>query len=208
MADLSTLDPTQPPDSESAGSGASRIREERAAIIGSFNLEHALAGAHAFLRGNQGARPAAGNAGRIYLNTTDKRIERDTGSAWNILNAVQSYYAFTGDVTAADDLVIHDTGFSTVLSVSVDVPPGGLVIAIGQYTIISASGFAAIDKIQRDAVDLIPVDRTTVAFDFAAPIIFALDPSAPAGAHTINYLAKSGSGDYTINNRILLVLIV
>src|SRR6266550_3621910 len=116
MADLTTLDATQPSDSESAGAGASRMREERAAILGSFNLEHALAGAHAFLRGDQAARPAAGNAGRLYLNTTDKRIERDDGAAWNIANAVQTYSSYVDHDTTTVTLTAT---YQTIMSVSV-----------------------------------------------------------------------------------------
>src|SRR5947199_260248 len=143
MADLSTLDATQPPDSESAGQGASRIRDTRDAILTSFAVEHALSGIHKFLSGNQATRPAAGNASRIYLNTTDKRVERDDGSVWNILNTVQLY---NDEQSAAFAL---SSSMQTIASVTIDVAPGSRILAIGEFNInVPASATGACQIIQ------------------------------------------------------------
>ncbi len=204
MADLTTLDATQPSDSESAGAGASRMREERAAILGSFNLEHALAGAHAFLRGDQAARPAAGNAGRLYLNTTDKRIERDDGAAWNIANAVQTYSSYVDHDTTTVTLTAT---YQTIMSVSVDFPAGGFLLALGQFEIISGTGFDVNFKVQRDTTDLVPGERTIISQVGNIPLIFAIDTGASVGAHTIKLMAQNDSGSTVIYNRLFVVFI-
>lgn len=80
--DLSTLDATQPPDTQVVSQGAQRIRETRDATKTSFSLEHSLTGEHMIPSGNTGARPAAGHSGRLYINTQLRRLERDTGSGW------------------------------------------------------------------------------------------------------------------------------
>lgn len=46
MADLSTLDPTQPVNSELALLGAQRVRDTRSATITSFGVDHNLTGTH------------------------------------------------------------------------------------------------------------------------------------------------------------------
>src|SRR5437773_4202507 len=82
MADLSTLDPTAPLDTDPASQGALQIRTERADILGWAAVEHALTGPHKFLVGGTGSIPAAGNMGRIYINTDINALMYDTGSAW------------------------------------------------------------------------------------------------------------------------------
>jgi hypothetical protein len=126
MADLSTLDATSPVGSDALSGADDRIRETRLATKTSFNVEHALAGAHAFLSGNQGARPAAGTAGRIYLNTTDTRLERDTGAAWTFLNAIGLQTGYTAG------LIGLTSSYQDCVSVSVDIPTGARLLVIGQ----------------------------------------------------------------------------
>lgn len=82
MSDLSTLDVTQPDNTDLASAGAQEIRTTRDSIVTSFGIEHYLTGEHKFLSGNTAARPAAGKAGRIYINTETDTLQRDTGSAW------------------------------------------------------------------------------------------------------------------------------
>lgn len=85
MADLSTLDPTQPPDTQAVSQGAARIRETRGATITSFGIEHALTGEHKIPVGSTAARPAAGHAGRLYINTDLGLLQYDSGSSWATL---------------------------------------------------------------------------------------------------------------------------
>lgn len=136
MADLTTLDPTQPPDTQSRAQGAARIRETRDAIITSFDVEHHLSGAHQFLFGTVGSRPAAGIDGRIFGNTTggQERLERDNGSAWRMLNAVQLGVATTNGSIACP------AGSGTVIqTLAVDVPTGGRLLALCLLAATSAA---------------------------------------------------------------------
>src|SRR5574342_1418256 len=97
--DLETLDPLEPQDTRLVSQGAARIRETRDAIITSFRglgnngaggtqAEHRLNGVHKFPNGNIAAIPAAGNLGRIFIDTADGGLGFDTGSAWTFLHSV------------------------------------------------------------------------------------------------------------------------
>src|SRR2546422_581087 len=88
MADLSTLDPTRPADTEQASQGASRIREERADLLGWAGVEHYLNGAHHFMSGDASLLPAPGNSGRIFLDTTRNLLLRDDGTQWRMLHTL------------------------------------------------------------------------------------------------------------------------
>src|SRR5262245_33308335 len=109
--DLSNFDANpsvSPSDSDPVSAGASKIRRTRDAVMNSIggtdsgtggtNSEHYLQGYHKLPRGD-GSFPfgtAAGNAGRIFLDTTNGRILRDTGAAWVMANAAQSPAIFDG----------------------------------------------------------------------------------------------------------------
>src|SRR5947207_12218297 len=98
MADLTTLDPTAPADTDPAAQGASQIRTERADLIGWAGVEHALTGVHKFMIGAVGSRPAPGNAGRLFINTDTGQIEYDNGTAWITPHANQVASATGGTV--------------------------------------------------------------------------------------------------------------
>lgn len=100
MADLSTLDVTQPPDSQAVSQGAARIRETRAATVTSFGIEHALTGEHQLAHGATGTNPAAGHAGRLFIDTSRLRIQFDTGSAWVDISGGSTLSYVTAAVTA------------------------------------------------------------------------------------------------------------
>jgi hypothetical protein len=91
--DLSTLDATKPPDNEATSQGASRIRETRLSVINSFDLEHALFGAHTLPNGDgtfptvPGA-PLPGNLGRLFLDTVIGRLLYDDGAQWRMFHSV------------------------------------------------------------------------------------------------------------------------
>lgn len=104
MADLTTLDPASPPDSEIVGNGAFRMREERTDIIGWAKVEHSLSGAHAFHTGDGTfpalpAVPAPGTIGRIFIDTINKRFLLDTGSLWVTQSTVKPYFVSTPGTT-------------------------------------------------------------------------------------------------------------
>lgn len=114
MADLTTVDPSQPLDSELASLGASRIREGRAGTAGFAGLEHFLNGAHKFLSGSTAGRPAAGNGGRVYVNTQNGSVESDTGAQWQNLRTNNPQFvanATTFTLVAATPINILNINF-------------------------------------------------------------------------------------------------
>lgn len=62
-------------------------------------------------RGTNGARPAAGNTGRLYYDTTNSQLQRDNGSSWDSVEAPsgssdlagfeKDYAQFTSPVTVS-----------------------------------------------------------------------------------------------------------
>lgn len=100
MADLSTLDDTQPLSTDLVSQGDDKIRETRTAVKTSFAVEHALTGEHAFPSGNAASRPSAGNTGSIYINTENEWVELDDGSSLVQLGAVGLFYDNQASSTA------------------------------------------------------------------------------------------------------------
>lgn len=123
MADLSTLDVTQPPDSQAVSQGAARIRETRDATVTSFGIEHALAGMHKIPLGTTAARPAAGNAGRLYINTDLGLLQYDSGSAWLNLSATNS--VVVSDATFAAPITIANGAFTPLVSLTANPNASG-----------------------------------------------------------------------------------
>lgn len=88
-------------------------REHRAANKNTWGVEHYTTGEHKFLYDTTGNRPAAAKAGRLYINTTTKTIQRDDGAAWGDL---VHYYTrikvgtFTGD--GSNNKAITGIGFA------------------------------------------------------------------------------------------------
>lgn len=143
MADLSTLSLTDPADPENVSNGAFRMREERIAIVTSFDVEHTLTGPHTFIYGpNPGLLPAAvaANAGRIFIDTTNFRVLRQTGAldtpvtAWVQLNTVQAYE------NTASGSVFLIASMVTMASFTVDLPTGGRMIAEFNFLLSSFTG--------------------------------------------------------------------
>lgn len=141
MADLTTLDPTLPPDTEVASLGASRIRDTRAAILGSFGApadngfggtqaEHHLNGPHAIPSGNIGFEPAAGNLGRLFLallGNGQRIIRYDNGSSWISLAAsgIEAYITgFSGTLVNGAPTTIATTSYTLFRSTNIFVVVG------------------------------------------------------------------------------------
>ena len=86
-------DKTAPLNSANRGDGAADIRAWKADLQTSLITEGVMPGtdstAPKFIwtpkSGTTAARPAAGNAGRWYWNTTTKTIQRDSGTSWDNL---------------------------------------------------------------------------------------------------------------------------
>lgn len=131
MADLTTLDATKPPDTEAVSNGANRMREERSAIITSFDVEHHLDGAHTFKQGGVADRPAlaSGHDGRLFLNTTDyEMVEQQIGGIWAALHSARITRAFTaGSVVLAP-------GDNTIQTLAISTPFGARLVVLVQCT--------------------------------------------------------------------------
>lgn len=144
--DLSTLDATQPDNTDLASAGALEIRRTRDAILTSFAIEHSLTGEHAFKVGNTASRPTAGHSGRIYINTEKDTIQRDNGSAWVDVHTVVTPFGSTRSY----DETINEVGGGAVIGTTelvlseVDITPavGGLLevfFSIGGFAIDRSS---------------------------------------------------------------------
>jgi len=219
MADLSTLDASQPPDTQAVSQGAARIRETRDAAINSFGsgtglggtaAEHYLNGPHKFKSGNQAARPSTGNAGRIYINTTDNRLERDTGSVWNLLNVLPVY---DSGLTAGPTTIT--TSFTTMASISTISVPSGckFIIALMHmwFTNAVAAGQLFNGKFNFETLDISPTHVfATAAANASEDHLFmsVFVPSAPGNNLTLSYLALVGSGSGGGRNLRLTAIVV
>ena len=81
--DLSTIDVNKPDTaSQDVPTCINYERETRQAIVNTNALEHHPTGEHKMPYGDNTARPAAGHAGRLYLNSEIKDFERDSGAGW------------------------------------------------------------------------------------------------------------------------------
>jgi len=199
MSDLSTLDPSQPSDGQQVSQGAARIRETRAATIGSYQSEHDLRGPHTFLSGDVGAEPAAGFLNRIFLNTIRKFLERDTGAAWQTLHAISPV------LTAGPPLTLTPS-FQSLASIAFTCAADANLIVYGQFRAgpeITTWTY----KLQKDGVDLgsqatLVAQNTVAGHVFMLPIV-ALITGIAAGAHTVALLAAANAST-SANNPLLL----
>lgn len=83
------------------------------------------------MTGAYSARPATGNTGDLYVDSTNNVIWRDTGSAWVALNRVLNVYRTTPSITLT----------TSTLALSNTIPPvtAGLQVASLSITPISTS---------------------------------------------------------------------
>src|SRR5262249_27504396 len=116
---LDTLDPNRPLDGDAISLGDDAIRETRQAMIDSFKVEHALGGVHKIPLGNTAARPSAGVAGRLYLNTDSGLIEVDNGSVWvaNRASIPMTALSMTGTVAPNTWINLYNTTFATPVNI-------------------------------------------------------------------------------------------
>lgn len=166
MADLSTLDQTQPDNTDLARFGAQEIRATREALLTSFAIEHYLTGEHKFLSGNTASRPAAAKAGRIYINIQTSQLEYDTGSAW---------LPVPRGNTIASHAEVNDIAATSVGLTETVIGQNSIDIQVGGYTEIDfstggdvgdsafgAATFSLIIRIRKDGTSLV-ADGSIVA---------------------------------------------
>lgn len=211
MADLSTLDPTQPPDTQAVSQGAARIRETRDSTINSFGIEHALTGPHKFLSGTQAARPAAGNSGRLYINTDHTELELDSGAAWAALHALNPQVSTLGTLLLTGTFTNVGTGI--VLNCSAN----SNIIAFAMLNIASAAGNVSVTAEMRILLDgtttLTGSDvaiNTPVLVDataFTVPITICGTGSVSAeGTHLLAVQAKANAGTGTALGKVFIAI--
>lgn len=194
--DLSTLDPTKPPTTEAARSGAGRITDLAGATVTSFGSEHTLSGPHKFPNGSAAARPAAGNTGRIFINTTDNRMEFDTGSNWQQLHATGVYFS-----TPATIQVPEDGGVETVIAAVTIDSLASRVVLVGQCKLfphVTLTGASISFRFYNETGLLFPsgIDQS---FLLNGPTEFpiclmGLDAVSPGGTRTVSFRAICSSG--------------
>lgn len=198
--DLSDLSSSEPAANDPVASGDDEIRKTRLHLINWAGIEHALTGEHAFLNGNEGAKPAAGTDGRLYYNNDLGRTEIDTGSAWNMLHAIQ----FASGNTSGN--LWTTTAYQTLQSVSINVPASAKFFAIGQFSIANVSGvieaYTITSRITVDGNALSPVNDRHFYADqvgtgkssYHQVVVFGLYEGAiAAGAVSVVLEAKESS---------------
>jgi len=90
MAGLNDVSSSNPPGTETPTQGDDRIRALTAKVIEFAAIAHTLAGKHKFGHGSLANRPAAGNAGDVYILEVAGLLaewQYDTGSAWVTLSS-------------------------------------------------------------------------------------------------------------------------
>lgn len=186
MADLSSLNPANPADGEAVSQGASRIRDLVTATQTSMDVEHTLAGIHSFINGAPASRPAASTSGRLFIDTTNNRVERDTGSAWAMLNAVSSTYATGGSV------VLTGT-YQTLCSVTPDGASGSACLVLWVIQIASNPAGEPRAHVLFDSVEAAPGVAIALNDADGAPFTWfgwAFQPAGfAAGPHAITLQA-------------------
>jgi hypothetical protein len=217
MADLSTLDATQPPDTQAVSQGAARIRETRAAILGSFGTtagaggtqtEHFWNGVHKFPNGAVGARPAAGNSGRLFINNSANRFQLDNGSSWVTLHPISN-----ANNTAAGPTSIIDTNtYASVTTATLDYDNQIGLIVVSADCAMSAGAVGQVE-IRDDTAAATVVTYTLQAGSGATshiwPVAF-IAVTTLFGAASVTYnlrFRQSVAGQtMTINRRSMIIL--
>lgn len=187
MADLSTLDPTQPPDTQAVAQGAQRIRETRDSTITSFGIEHALTGEHKFPFGDDLARPAAGHAGRLFVNDVSNALEFDNGSAWVSLS---SFAGGTGFVLGG--AVTTSSTFTDLSTLIYTISLGANVILLAQINISSAGDNIYDSRILIDGTPIVTWPCTDLVAGKARSIGALGLATLSAGVHTMKLQAAGG----------------
>lgn len=201
MADLSTLDETQPTGSDSVSGGDDAIRATRLATKTSFDVEHALTGEHTFMEGTTAARPAAGFDGRIYLNSERTWIERDDGAAWRIANAV-------APATGTGSGVGLTGSYAVVATAAVTVPTGGRVVLMGMLVTVSVLAPQISLRLRSQATTTLQtasVSSPSATAQLVTPIIY-LDPSPTPGSVSYTLEAIDTSGGAIASGRLIAIV--
>jgi len=216
MADLSTLDPSQPPDVQLVAEGAQRIRETRDQTRNSFGngtgvggtfAEHYLNGPHQFPLGTTAARPVAGNAGRLYINTDNPHLDYDNGASWNVLGGGSA-----GPLQKSTSAFIASSGLTT--SFVTYLSTGGLTTATGQGILFLATAFLQVGASSAPQVRFL-LDGVTVIGNGGVPFnISTTNPitfqglyfTVAAGVHAVALQALSNPATSSISDITMTII--
>lgn len=198
MADLSTLDSAVPANTDVVSDGDDAIRATRDSVKTSFGgtdsgtgtqaSEHYLKGFHKFPMGASAAKPTAGNAGRLFIDTDLTRVERDTGSEWVMLNATQVYQK-TGSLVT--NIL---TSWKTIVSQAINVPKGGRVIVYGMALLVPTSEVTISLQLLIGTTEMQPAIGASPLLIGAAGVV----PTSGATLHLVGHNAPATAGSYTI----------
>lgn len=207
--DLSDLDELAPAGTDLQNLGDDAIRDTRRKVINWADIEHHLTGEHKFIMGAPAWRPAAGYAGRIWVDTTNNRVEYDNSAVWRMLRAVQAYRNVEpGSITLT-------VSWQDLVSQTIDVIVGGRVLAMFQGLVTTAGVCPSISvKIAIDGVDQSPGALVyKVASSSATWFTYTsidVTGTLSTGSKTVTAKAlRSGSGDaITMTARNLYTLVL
>jgi hypothetical protein len=122
MAGLNDLDPTNPDNKDLLSQGALNIRLVITKLIEFAQVEHALSGEHTLPRGTIAARPAVGNAGRLYILEVvgvAKELQFDTGTAWVTLTSNQAVLDYATALSTHQTATVLDHPNSSVTAAKI-----------------------------------------------------------------------------------------
>lgn len=204
FADLDILDPA---GTDLASTADDQLRLIKRTIENTFHgtgndgtgtagsPEHWGRGQHRFPYGNDASRPAYGNAGRIYFNTQQTRIELDTGSSWNLIHAITKGY----DSAAGPTLITINPSWVDLADVTVNVSTGShvMVLAWAEYRSTSTATITSYFRIWNDTESAIEdVASVEASSDLSKQVIsmFIVDTTPTLGNVTWKLQATCDSG--------------
>lgn len=207
MADLSTINTALPADTDLVSEGASRMRELRAAVVGSVDLEHTLTGRHQFPYAGTASRPTVeATAGQLFLNSDRGCIEASVFGLWGILRTVPMSYVYTAGAIALG------TSYGTIGTLNIDSPGGGHLLVLGFAQITwaanplgvsySCAGRFYLDSTELDGGGLtnsIVLNRgtgdfTTTSMETPYHLVGAYTSSLAEGNHTLLFQMRRDFG--------------
>lgn len=131
--------------------------------------------------GSLGSRPAAATAGRIYIDTTNNNIYRDTGSSWILIGDGVGSYTFNSPLT-------HSAGIVSLGTVSVNNGGTGATSFAPNRLIVSNGTGTAL-------TDVTCAVGSVVKFDASGNAYCGTDTTGVTGTGGTGYLARwNGTG--------------
>ena len=170
MSDFSAIDTATP--IAGAALASALIRTFELAVKDGIQVEHALDGKHKIPAGTTGARPAAAVAGRVYLNTDEVVVQRDSGAAWVNFGA-KAKIIITGTQLVNNGATVDKlirSGTSAHKHYSISVKPTVLAGAAGVFYESAGAAAGVLAYVFRDDNTATLDDYLRLTNNSAAPI--------------------------------------